>query len=161
MLTGEASKMVDATTMLSICDPVHIVLIKTDTSGETTLVASYFLEWRTVLSTENRVTNVAVELLGVGMFKICCNCSKIILSAGGWNEMKALKRGQKKWQLGMYFHKVHLISYSFIFFFSRLCDHIVPLIHFIHYAIVFWLPCLCWSTHFALTYYSGIVNALV
>ncbi|XP_044282379.1 centrosomal protein of 76 kDa isoform X2 [Varanus komodoensis] len=63
---GDGSKMVDATTMLSICDPVHIVLIKTDTSGEITLVASYFLEWRSVLSAENRITNVAVELLGVG-----------------------------------------------------------------------------------------------
>ncbi|XP_066481255.1 centrosomal protein of 76 kDa isoform X1 [Tiliqua scincoides] len=63
---GEGSKMADATTMLSICDPVHIVLIKTDTSGEITLVASYFLEWRSVLSAENRITNVAVELLGVG-----------------------------------------------------------------------------------------------
>ncbi|XP_028593232.2 centrosomal protein of 76 kDa isoform X1 [Podarcis muralis] len=63
---GEASKMADATTMLSICDPVHIVLIKTDTSAETTLVASYFLEWRSVLCAENRITNVAVELLGVG-----------------------------------------------------------------------------------------------
>nr|XP_034981273.1 centrosomal protein of 76 kDa isoform X2 [Zootoca vivipara] len=37
-----------------------------DTSGETTLVASYFLEWRSVLCAENRITNVAVELLGVG-----------------------------------------------------------------------------------------------
>ncbi|XP_015269858.1 PREDICTED: centrosomal protein of 76 kDa isoform X2 [Gekko japonicus] len=63
---SEGSKMADATTMLSICDPVHIVLIKTDTSGETTLVASYFLEWRSVLSAENRVTTVAVELFGVG-----------------------------------------------------------------------------------------------
>lgn len=58
--------MADATTMLSICDPVHIVLIKTDTSGEITLVASYFLEWRPVLSAENRITNVAAELRGVG-----------------------------------------------------------------------------------------------
>ncbi|XP_030408578.1 centrosomal protein of 76 kDa isoform X3 [Gopherus evgoodei] len=63
---GDGSKMVDATTMLSICDPVHMVLIKTDTFGETTLVASYFLEWRSVLGAENRVTSVAVELLGVG-----------------------------------------------------------------------------------------------
>ncbi|XP_065255635.1 centrosomal protein of 76 kDa isoform X2 [Emys orbicularis] len=63
---SDGSKMVDATTMLSICDPVHMVLIKTDTFGETTLVASYFLEWRSVLGAENRVTNVAVELLGVG-----------------------------------------------------------------------------------------------
>ncbi|XP_028593234.2 centrosomal protein of 76 kDa isoform X2 [Podarcis muralis] len=37
-----------------------------DTSAETTLVASYFLEWRSVLCAENRITNVAVELLGVG-----------------------------------------------------------------------------------------------
>ncbi|RMC15599.1 hypothetical protein DUI87_07801 [Hirundo rustica rustica] len=63
---GDGSKMVDATTMLSICDPVHMVLIKTDTFGETTLVASYFLEWRSVLAAENGITNVAVELLGVG-----------------------------------------------------------------------------------------------
>lgn len=52
--------------MLSISDPVHMVLIKTDTFGETTLVASYFLEWRSVLAAENGITNVAVELLGVG-----------------------------------------------------------------------------------------------
>ncbi|NXC94520.1 CEP76 protein, partial [Certhia familiaris] len=63
---GDGSKMVDATTMLSICDPVHMVLIRTDTFGETTLVASYFLEWRSVLAAENGISNVAVELLGVG-----------------------------------------------------------------------------------------------
>lgn len=63
---GDASKMADATTMLSICDPVHMVLIKTDTSGDTTLVSSYFLDWRTVLSASNGRTNVSVELLGVG-----------------------------------------------------------------------------------------------
>ncbi|KAM9199463.1 centrosomal protein of 76 kDa [Mergus octosetaceus] len=63
---GDGSKMVDATTMLSICDPVHMVLIKTDTFGETTLVASHFLEWRSVLAAENGITNIAVELLGVG-----------------------------------------------------------------------------------------------
>lgn len=66
IMAGDGSKMVDATTMLSICDPVHMVLIKTDTFGETTLVASYFLEWRSVLAAENGIANVAVELLGVG-----------------------------------------------------------------------------------------------
>ncbi|XP_030068263.1 centrosomal protein of 76 kDa [Microcaecilia unicolor] len=63
---GDGCKMADATTMLSICDPVHMVLIRTDTSGDTTLVASYFLEWRSVLGSENGITNLAVELLGVG-----------------------------------------------------------------------------------------------
>ncbi|XP_077064363.1 centrosomal protein of 76 kDa [Siphateles boraxobius] len=63
---GDASRMADATTMLSICDPVHMVLIKTDTSGDTTLVSSYFLDWRTVLSAPNGKNVVSVELLGVG-----------------------------------------------------------------------------------------------
>ncbi|XP_017555926.1 centrosomal protein of 76 kDa [Pygocentrus nattereri] len=63
---GDASKMADATTMLSICDPVHMVLIKTDTSGDTTLISSYFLDWRSVLSAPNGKTGVSVELLGVG-----------------------------------------------------------------------------------------------
>ncbi|XP_029446815.1 centrosomal protein of 76 kDa isoform X2 [Rhinatrema bivittatum] len=63
---GDGSKMADATSMLSICDPVHLVLIRTDTSGETMLVASYFLEWRSVLGLENGIANLPVELLGVG-----------------------------------------------------------------------------------------------
>ncbi|XP_064803065.1 centrosomal protein of 76 kDa isoform X3 [Oncorhynchus masou masou] len=63
---GDGSKMADATTMLSICDPVHLVLIKRDASSETTLVSSYFLDWRTVLSSPSGKTSVAVELLGVG-----------------------------------------------------------------------------------------------
>uniref|UniRef100_A0A8C2Q0Y9 Centrosomal protein of 76 kDa n=1 Tax=Cyprinus carpio TaxID=7962 RepID=A0A8C2Q0Y9_CYPCA len=63
---GDASKMADATTMLSICDPVHMVLIKTDTSGDTTLISSYFLDWRRVLSAPTGKTSVSAELLGVG-----------------------------------------------------------------------------------------------
>ncbi|XP_026781878.3 centrosomal protein of 76 kDa isoform X1 [Pangasianodon hypophthalmus] len=63
---GDASKMADATTILSICDPVHMVLIRTDTAGDTTLVSSYFLDWRSVLSAPSGKTSVSVELLGVG-----------------------------------------------------------------------------------------------
>uniref|UniRef100_A0A3P9DHW7 Centrosomal protein of 76 kDa n=1 Tax=Maylandia zebra TaxID=106582 RepID=A0A3P9DHW7_9CICH len=58
--------MADATSMLSMCDPVHFVLIKTDTSSETMLVSSYFLDWRTVLSSPSSKTCFAVELMGVG-----------------------------------------------------------------------------------------------
>lgn len=63
---GESGKMADATSMLSVCDPVHFVLIKTDTSSETMLVSSYFLDWRTVLSSPSCKTCFAVELMGVG-----------------------------------------------------------------------------------------------
>lgn len=52
--------------MLSMCDPVHLVLIRTDTSGETTLVSSYLLDWRIVLSAPNGKACIAVELMGVG-----------------------------------------------------------------------------------------------
>ncbi|XP_075952752.1 centrosomal protein of 76 kDa isoform X2 [Anarhichas minor] len=64
--TGEGSKMADATTMLSLCDPVHLVLIRTDTSGETALVSSYFLDWRAVLGSPSGKTCFAMELMGVG-----------------------------------------------------------------------------------------------
>lgn len=67
MLLGDGTRMADSTTMLSISDPIHMVLIKTDIFGETTLVASYFLEWRSVLGSENGATNLTVELMGVGM----------------------------------------------------------------------------------------------
>uniref|UniRef100_A0A5G2QTS9 Centrosomal protein of 76 kDa n=1 Tax=Sus scrofa TaxID=9823 RepID=A0A5G2QTS9_PIG len=63
---SDGTRMADSTTMLSISDPVHMVLIKTDIFAETTLVASYFLEWRSVLGSENGVTNLTVELMGVG-----------------------------------------------------------------------------------------------
>ncbi|CAN9514046.1 unnamed protein product [Ophioblennius macclurei] len=64
--TGEGSKMMDATGMLSMCDPVHLVLIKTDTSSETSLISSHFLDWRSVLSSPGGKTCIAVELMGVG-----------------------------------------------------------------------------------------------
>ncbi|XP_040209863.1 centrosomal protein of 76 kDa [Rana temporaria] len=63
---GEGSRIADGTTLLSICDPVQMVLIKTDISGETTLVASHFMEWRSVLGVHRGATNLAVELQGVG-----------------------------------------------------------------------------------------------
>lgn len=63
---GDGGKMVDATTMLSMCDPVHFVLIKTDTSSETSLVSSFFLDWRTILSSPSGKSCLALELMGVG-----------------------------------------------------------------------------------------------
>lgn len=64
--TGDASKMADATTMLSICDPIHLVLIKTDASGDTTLVSSHFLEWRPVLASSSSRLTTSLELKGIG-----------------------------------------------------------------------------------------------
>ena len=52
--------------MLSLCDPVHLVLVKTEPTGETTLVASHFMEWRPVLSAPNSRCTKTVELMGIG-----------------------------------------------------------------------------------------------
>lgn len=63
---GEAGKMADASTMLSISDPIHIVLIKTEASGETSLVSSNFFEWRTVLACSGNRMSMMLELKGTG-----------------------------------------------------------------------------------------------
>ncbi|CAH1779275.1 unnamed protein product [Owenia fusiformis] len=64
--SGDAGRMLDSTGMLSVCDPVHIVLIKTDFNGDTHLVSSHFLEWRVVLSQPQGRLGTSIELLGVG-----------------------------------------------------------------------------------------------
>lgn len=60
------SLMADAATMLSISDPIHIVMIRTDQNQDTHLVSSHFLEWRTVLSVLNNKQNFSIELMGTG-----------------------------------------------------------------------------------------------
>ncbi|XP_074644636.1 centrosomal protein of 76 kDa-like [Tubulanus polymorphus] len=65
-MAGDAARMADTTTMLSLCDPIHIVLIKTDMLGDTTLLSSHYLEWRTVLTCRDSRMNTAIELKGVG-----------------------------------------------------------------------------------------------
>lgn len=52
--------------MLSLCDPIHLVLIKTEPTGETSLVSSNFLEWRQVLSAPNSRCTRTIEFMGVG-----------------------------------------------------------------------------------------------
>lgn len=64
--------MADSSRLLSICDPLHLVLIKTSPTGETTLVASKFLEWRTVLASHSNKMKISVELFGTG--KVVINC---------------------------------------------------------------------------------------
>ena len=62
--------MVDPAGILSICDPIHMVLIRNDPTGETSIVTSHFLEWRPVLSAPNSRCTMTVELMGVGMYFI-------------------------------------------------------------------------------------------
>lgn len=59
--------MVDESGMLSICDKLHIALIKTDVTGETTLVSSHFLEWRPVLTAKTGRFQTSIELKGTGI----------------------------------------------------------------------------------------------
>ena len=64
--SNESTMMADSASLLSICDPIHIVMIRTDLNQETHLISSTFLEWRTVLTLPNNKQNLAVELMGTG-----------------------------------------------------------------------------------------------
>ena len=63
---GEAGRMADLGSMLSVCDPVHLVLVKTDVLGETSLISSHFLEWRPVLAANGGRMSMSLELKGIG-----------------------------------------------------------------------------------------------
>lgn len=65
-LQKDGGKMADAATLLSISDYIHLVLIKTDPSGDTTLIGSHFLPWRDILAAANGRLTSAVEINGVG-----------------------------------------------------------------------------------------------
>jgi centrosomal protein CEP76 len=64
--SNESTMMADSASLLSICDPIHLVMIRTDLNQETHLISSTFLEWRTVLTLPNNKQNLAVELMGTG-----------------------------------------------------------------------------------------------
>lgn len=63
---GDASRMAETSTLLSMSDPIHLVLLKTDAAGDTTLLSSHLLDWRTVLSCDYGRQSMSIELMGVG-----------------------------------------------------------------------------------------------
>lgn len=65
-VSNDPSMMADSAILLSICDPIHIVMIRTDLNQETHLISSHFLEWRTVLTMPNCKQNLSIELMGTG-----------------------------------------------------------------------------------------------
>ena len=65
-LRKDGGKMADTATLLSLSDSIHLVLIKTDPSGDTTLIASHFLAWRDILLSSNGHLSCSVEINGVG-----------------------------------------------------------------------------------------------
>jgi centrosomal protein CEP76 len=69
--------MADKTSMLSISDPVHLVLIKTESSGETHLLSSHYLEWRTVLSDQASRRTCQLELMGTGRIVFTFHVNKV------------------------------------------------------------------------------------
>ncbi|XP_060069379.1 centrosomal protein of 76 kDa-like [Ylistrum balloti] len=77
---GEAAKMADPSSMLSISDPIHLVLVKTDMIGETSLVSSHFFEWRPVLAASGGRLSMSLELKGIGSeSKVAAGILEILL----------------------------------------------------------------------------------
>ena len=65
-LQKDSGKMADPATLLSLSDHIHLVLIKTDPAGDTTLIGSHFLTWRDILSSTTGRLTCPVEINGVG-----------------------------------------------------------------------------------------------
>ena len=61
---GQNQISADSAGLLSITDPIHIVMMKTDVNGETNLVSSHFLEWRSVLTMPLNKQTISIELMG-------------------------------------------------------------------------------------------------
>ena len=66
MTTSYSDRMMSYTDALSVSDPVHLVVTRTDAQGTRRLVGSHSLEWREVLAEDSGRRSRSVELSGVG-----------------------------------------------------------------------------------------------
>ena len=60
--------MADNTGLLSLSDTCHMVLVKQESTGETTIISSYFLDWRPALAAPNMRCTMTVEMMGTGNY---------------------------------------------------------------------------------------------
>lgn len=63
---GKDGRMLSTSDALSLADPIHLVLTRTDMRGEVDLIGTCYLEWRQVLADSARKISVLMELNGVG-----------------------------------------------------------------------------------------------
>ena len=58
--------MVDNSGLLGLNDACHLVLVKQESTGDTSLVSSHFLDWRPVLAAPNMRCTLTIEMMGIG-----------------------------------------------------------------------------------------------
>ena len=58
--------MADSAALMSISDPVHFVLIRSEPTGENHIVSSHYFEWRPVLAAPFSKCSMSIELTGIG-----------------------------------------------------------------------------------------------
>ena len=64
---GNASEfLADSASLLSISESIHLVMMRTDLNGDTFLISSHFLEWRTILTYASNKQILAIEMMGTG-----------------------------------------------------------------------------------------------
>lgn len=56
----------NTSTLLGMPDQIHVVLIKSDLTGDSTIISSSFFEWRSILTKSNCRSKKSVELHGIG-----------------------------------------------------------------------------------------------
>ncbi|CAD5114295.1 DgyrCDS3437 [Dimorphilus gyrociliatus] len=63
---GGNQRPLGSSALIGMPDQIHMVLIKSDITGDNTIVSSHFLEWRAILTRSNCSLVKSIELLGVG-----------------------------------------------------------------------------------------------
>ncbi|XP_075252623.1 centrosomal protein of 76 kDa-like [Convolutriloba macropyga] len=59
-------KAADLNAMLSMSDPLHVIVLKTDTFGAKSVISSQFVEWRHLLHTQGMKERNALPVYGIG-----------------------------------------------------------------------------------------------
>jgi len=83
---GAAGRMADSTTLLSVCDTVHLVLVKTTPAADTCLVSSHFLDWRQVLTSADSRCTINVELMGIGQYSTYTQTHVYMVAQNNWSK---------------------------------------------------------------------------
>ena len=63
---NSGGKAADLNSMLSMTDPLHVVVLKTDAFGAKSVISSQFIEWRHLLHTSGMKERNALPVYGVG-----------------------------------------------------------------------------------------------
>lgn len=56
----------DSSSLISVCEKIHLVMTRTNINEENQLISSNYIEWRNILTLKNNKQLISIELMGIG-----------------------------------------------------------------------------------------------